>query len=290
MNPVVKSAKEIVLKEIKYLSGFYPHNLKRYLSPAMIYASSIVAFMDPISEFPHDFQKRLINLFAGIELLAAGVNLHSFNIEDFVMLTSDVNPGVKKINKVRSEKNYTVDLLFGDVFYSRAVIYILRYDDFNIFSSILQSLKSAHKSKLFLHQKIVDTLNKNRDRLKNLDKKIKGKNNYEKHVLDLLEENEVFLPGVNSLLKTSFFLGWGIFLPDTNQKLPYELINDFVLLKTFSDLKDFLSGLPQYFNFLRNISYIEQKKQEIKNRINDAVLQLKPNWFGRNIKSLERIY
>ncbi|MBM3714074.1 MAG: hypothetical protein FJW56_11695 [Actinobacteria bacterium] len=149
MNPALnlKSVKEIVQKEIKYLSNLYPYNLKRFLDSKLLHASSILTFITPESKLHDSFSDKLVNLMAGIEILAIGANLHSFNIDDFSLLVNNIGQDINKLNKTGIEKNYTIDLLFGDIFYSRAVIYILRYGDFYIFDSILNSLKSVHESK-----------------------------------------------------------------------------------------------------------------------------------------------
>ena len=60
----------------------------------------------------------------------------------------------------KNEKSYTLDLLFGDIFYSRAVVYFMEYGDFLVFKCILNSLKQAHKSKLLFHLQLVEAINK----------------------------------------------------------------------------------------------------------------------------------
>lgn len=65
---------------------------------------------------------KFINLLEGIELLAIGVKFHNFNTDDFNI------PGNKK-GVEDKDKKYILKLLFGDIFYSRAVIYLLKFSN-----------------------------------------------------------------------------------------------------------------------------------------------------------------
>ncbi|MBM3705167.1 MAG: hypothetical protein FJW66_01440, partial [Actinobacteria bacterium] len=201
MNPAIKNAREIIREEIKYLSGFYPYNIAEFVDPALLYASSMLVFRNPSISYSREFLKRVVSLAAGIELLATGTSLHNFNMEDLT--------GIQEINSLKSEKNYTVRLLFGDVFYSRAVIYILEYGDFSIFNSILESLKSAHKNRLSVYRKLVEIFSRGKNgaddfkgALKNGAAIFKTDEYEKKHSLRLgqvLEENELLFAGTGSL-------------------------------------------------------------------------------------------
>ena len=290
MNSELKSVKEIIKKEIKYLLQFYPYNIKRFIDTKLLHASSILTFIDNKSKIESKFLNRIINLMAGIELLAVGVNLHSFNPEDFSILINNLGQVSDKVDKSGIEKNYTLDLLFGDIFYSRAVIYILRYGDFHLFNSILDSLKSVHKSRLFLLQKLVETINRDKDSFKELNKIGKHPLDYEKQIIEIFEENEGLITGMNSLLKTSFFIGWGIFADDNIQRFPYDILMDFIFLKTFNDLEIFFTNLPGDFYFLKNIPYIKKKKQFFKEELNYRIKNLKSLNVKNNFKSLMKLY
>ena len=121
MNVVKNKVKELVVKEIKYISNLFPHNIKKFFNPSLIYSQNALTFLNKgspaASVFSPDFLYKLTNLLAGIELTAIGVNLHSFNTKDFMLLA-----GNRKFRQ-KNEKSYTLDLLFGDIFYSRAVAY-----------------------------------------------------------------------------------------------------------------------------------------------------------------------
>jgi hypothetical protein len=278
--------RSLILKELKYLSGLYPYNIKKFFDPRMLNAANIFTFLGRDASLSDDYKSRLINLIAGIELLSTGVNLHSFNTDDFVMLAEDIRlkPNRKYDTaryKSRSEKNYTVDLLYGDILYSRAVIYLLEYQDYYIFESILESLKSVHRNRLLLHQKLAETASSIRTRTKIID--------FETRIEELIEESEVPILGINSLLKTSFLIGWGLF-GNNDDSFPYETINDFLFIKALQDLSLFFAGLPADFFFLKKIKYIENRKNITKARLNGNIEATSPAWLRENLKGLGRLY
>lgn len=282
----VSEAKNIILKELKYLSGFYPYNIKRFFDLRMLHAANIMAFHDENIRFSDDFSYRLANLIAGIELLATGVNFHSFNTDDFVMLAEDIKiRASRKYNSVKyksqSEKNYTIDLLYGDIFYSRSVIYLLEYGDYHIFESILESLKSVHKNRLLLHQKLVETVNNIKLQTKMIDLEVR--------IEEIIEECDLSILGVNSLLKTSFLTGWGFF-GNSETALPYKAINDFLNIKAYKDLSLFFASLPSDYYFLKKIKYIDNKVNLLKSRLYENISDVKPGWLKDNLKKLAKLY
>ena len=274
MSVVKNKVKELVVKEIKYISNLFPYNVKKFFNPNLIYSQNILTFLNSdypaASVFSPDFLYKLTNLLAGFELTAIGVNLHSFNAKDFMLLA-----GNRKFRQ-KNEKSYTLDLLFGDIFYSRAVVYFMEYGDFLIFNGILDSLKQAHKSKLLFHQQLVETVNKN----------VKYENQIEK----LLDENLDLIIGINSLLKTSFIVGWALFADCEKVKFPGSLINKFIMIKAYNDLKDFFNQLPEEASSLKKIKNISSQKNFIKGELNDIISNLKPDWLKANFKVLERSY
>ena len=274
MSVVKNKVKELVAKEIKYISNLFPYNVKKFFNPNLIYSQNVLTFLNndypAASVFSPDFLYRLTNLLAGIELTAIGVNLHSFNAKDFMLLA-----GNRKFRQ-KNEKSYTLDLLFGDIFYSRAVVYFMEYGDFLIFNGILDSLKQAHKSKLLFHQQLVEAVNKN----------VKYENQIEK----LLDENLDLIIGINSLLKTSFIVGWALFADCEKVKFPASLINKFIMIKAYNDLEDFFNQLPEEASSLKKIKNISSQKNFIKGELNDIISNLKPDWLKANFKVLGRSY
>jgi hypothetical protein len=274
LSVVKNKVKELVVKEIKYISNLFPYNVKKFFNPSLIYSQNVLTFLNnnypAASVFSPDFLYKLTNLLAGIELTAIGVNLHSFNAKDFMLLA-----GSRKFRQ-KNEKSYTLDLLFGDIFYSRSVVYFMEYGDFLIFNGILDSLKQAHKSKLLFHQQLVEAINKN----------VKYENQIEK----LINENLDLVIGINSLLKTSFIVGWSLFADCEKVKFPGSLINKFIMIKAYNDLKDFFSQLPEEASSLKKIKNISSRKNFVKGELNDIISNLKPDWLKANFKVLGRSY
>ena len=274
LSVVKNKVKELVVEEIKHISNLFPYNIKKFFNPSLIYSQNVLTFLNndypAASVFSADFLYKLTNLLAGIELTAIGVNLHSFNTKDFMLLA-----GNRKF-KQKIEKSYTLDLLFGDIFYSRAVVYFMEYGDFLIFTGILDSLKQAHKSKLLFHRQLVEAINKN----------VK----YENQVEKLIDENINLIIGINSLLKTSFIVGWALFADSQKVKFPASLINKFIMIKAYKDLEDFFNQLPEEVSSLKKIKSISSQKNFIKGELNDIISNLKPDWLKANFKVLGRSY
>ncbi len=284
MSVVKNKVKELVVKEIKYISNLFPYNIKKFFNPDLIYSQNILTFLNnnypSASVFSPGFLYKLTNLLVGIELTAIGVNLHSFNTKDFMMLAGD------RKYKQKNEKSYTLDLLFGDIFYSRAVVYFMEYGNFLIFNGILDSLKLAHKSKLLLHQQLVEAINKNIFEMNG--RKVVKK--YENQIEGLMDESLDLIIGISSLLKTSFIIGWALFADCEKIKLPVSLINKFIMIKAYKDLEDFFSQLPEEASGLKKIKNISSQKNFIKGELNDIISNLKPDWLKANFKVLGRSY
>jgi hypothetical protein len=299
LNVVKNKVRELVVKEIKYISNLFPYNIKSFFNPDLIYSQNILAFLNndyPFSSvFSHDFLYKLTNLLAGIELTAIGVELHSFNTKDLMLMTAN-----RKFRQ-KNEKSYTLELLFGDIFYSRAVVYFMEYGDFLIFYGILDSLKYAHKSKLLFHQQLVEALNnnileingmfvarKNKRQIVKINPQIIKK--YENQIERLLDENLDLIIGINSLLKTSFIVGWALFADCEMVKFPASLISKFIMIKAYKDLEDFFKQLPEETSILKKIKNIKSQKNFIKGELNDIISNLEPDWLKANFKVLGRSY
>jgi len=292
LSVVKNKVKELVVKEIKYISNLFPYNVKKFFNPNLVYSQNILTFLNSSypadSVFSPDFLYRLTNLLTGIEMIATGVNLHSFNAKDLMLLA-----GNRKFRQ-KNEKSYTLDLLFGDIFYSRAVAYFMEYGDFLIFNGILNSLKQAHKSKLLFHQQLVEAINMNviemngGTAVKKINQQIIKK--YENQIEKLIDENLDLIIGINSLLKTSFIVGWALFADCEKVKFPASLINKFIMVKAYNDLKDFFNQLPGEASSLKKIKNISSQKNFIKGELNDIISNLKPDWLKANFKVLGRSY
>ncbi|MBM3699599.1 MAG: hypothetical protein FJW68_01605 [Actinobacteria bacterium] len=283
MKPVHRHIKTIINKELDNLVKLYPYNTRNFYDSGMLHASSMLSFYDYNTSLDASFYSKFLNLMAGMELLALGIRTHSFNPDDFMLLVKDIK-SAKTLNKKSIEKNagkYTLDLLFGDIFYSRASVYIMKYCDHELFNTILESLKSVHKNKLMLHQEMVEIIKtaraSNQDFMNN-------------KIIDFINENEAIISGINDLLKTSFITGWGIFCSFDNINFPYSIINDFILLKTYNDLEGFFEKLPAKFSYLKKAGFIQERKKAIKQNLAKRVGCLDPLWLKTNFLVLQKQY
>jgi hypothetical protein len=311
LNPAVKQVSHILQQELKYLSGLYHYDLKKFFNPRLLHCANIFAFLEDDSLLEKPFMERLVNLVAGIELLSVGTNLHNFNIGDFIKLAESISPGDSGYNAdngnspgnknnadntthknlFKSEQKYTVDLLFGDIFYSRSVIYLLKYQEHHIFESILDSLKAVHISRLIMHQRLSEVSN-------NIKSSGSSNTDFEVGLRELLEDNMVPVLGANSLYKTSFLIGWGLFagtdlkggFDPVQLQFPYEVINDFILSKAINDLAGFFKALPGEYFFLKKIKYMSEKKARIRNRLGVRIAGFKQDWLKANFRSLGKLY
>jgi hypothetical protein len=299
LNPAVKQVSHILQQELKYLSGLYQYDLKKFFDPRLLHCSNVFAFLEDAALLEKPFMERLVNLVAGIELLSVGTNLHNFNTGDFIKLAESINPGDIGYNAgngtqkthFKSEQKYIVDLLFGDIFYSRSVIYLLQYKEHNIFESILDSLKTVHKSRLIMHQRLSEVTN-------NIKSSGSSNVDFEIGLRELFEDNMVTVLGANSLYKTSFLIGWGLFADTDLQggfdcgqiQFPYEVINDFILSKALNDLAGFFKALPKEYFFLKKIKYMSEKKARIRNRLGTSISGFKQDWLQAKFKSLGKLY
>ncbi len=206
---------------------------------------------------------------AGIEILAIGTSFHSFSVDNFIKEYRN------KEDKEKYERRYIPDLLFGDVLYSRSIIYLLKYGDYIIFNGILDSLKTIHKNRLLLHQKLVNTLKK------------------KKEFISEVIKDTTLISGISSLTKDSFMVGWGTFYDYGSEgylRMPYEIINEITLFKTFKDLEVFFRKISKLYPDIININYMVDRRNCIKNKVNNCVSKLKPEWLKNNFKSLIGIY
>jgi len=131
---------KVVEKEIKYVSSLYPFRIDRYFNSELVYAKSIFFFVKGNRGLQNKMSRgdlgMLRGLATGIELLGIGLSLHIFD------------SGKSKDNE------YVLELLIGDIIYARAIIYLLQHGDFDLFRTILSSLKKAHENRLIIHRKI----------------------------------------------------------------------------------------------------------------------------------------
>jgi len=175
-----------------------------------------VLLADPFSgrKTGGDLASRLVSLITGLELLSIGTVFHDFNRGGSRMPAEESDS---------TERGYTLDLLFGDIFYSRAVIYLLRFRDHEVFDSILEALKKMHESRLKLHLAMQKALSPGGD---------KG----------CISRDKKLLIDVNSLLHISVITGMKISGRSKmlkNRKLS-GIVEGLVAYKTYRDLLKYL--------------------------------------------------
>lgn len=220
---VLKRQVERSLKrEISYISSFFPYDIKRFHNPDLIFFQGLLLYGTPSRvETDSIFKTRVINLATGLELLSIGTTFHDFKI------TSSDHPG--RIDIKAEEKAYTLDLLFGDIFYSRAVIYLLKYRDHKTFERILEALKKLHESRLKLHIVVQDA--------------IKGKKSSSSFSIDtrlIIDANKLFQVAIeigSSLLDEE--------RKDTLQEERKGITGQLIAYKTYSELLKYIESYPE---------------------------------------------
>jgi len=211
--------------------------------------------------------ERIRNLLAGVELLSLGITFHRFCADDIKTFSA-------KASDESEEKKYNIDLLFGDVFYSRAVPYLLRFKDHKVFERILKSLKNTHRNRLELHQELLKYIE-----------------NGSKDISRINKNKDLFL-GINSLLESSFKVGQSIFDPENiagDKKAASKTIEHIIILKFYNDLENYFCSIPQTSRSVQDTDFINDKIGFNKNRLNDIISELKSGELAENFRALVKI-
>ncbi len=239
-NVLKRQAKKILKREIKYISSFFPYDMARFHNPDLVYLQGILFadnFYRDISgdSKEQDPDNRLIDLIIGLELLSIGTTFHNFKVS---------GSSITGKNSSIGEKEYTLDLLFGDIFYSRAVIYLLRYQDHEIFDRILKSMKRVHEGRLKLHAKIQEAIE-------------------EKIGPSLIDNDTGILIDANRLLYISFEIG-DSFSDCRNEAGHadeyFDIVEKAVLFKTYSELLEHVRAFPRTPSVDRIMDHLNSKK------------------------------
>jgi len=294
---IIKEVNKIISEELLFLNGHHDYDLNRYYHRELIYGSCFLAFfnLEEIKNFSlnqsiclnnySDDKKdknlitadtwKILNLIAGFELLGIGINVHGTAENIIKNIYSEKENLIEDI-----DKNYTLELLFGDIFYSRAVIYLINYDDFFVFEDILNSLLQLHYSRLTMHQKLI----------KFSDEISDGRIFYK------LKENIAEIKNLNALLKSAFLIGLGASdfkLDFNNYAINLRIIDDLVLFKTYSDMENYLKEIPaEIKNSGRDeyLSLIRSKKESLMSRIDKDIYLIKPLWLRNNFSNLAKLF
>ena len=296
-NIVIEEANKIISKELIFLSGYYDYDLTKYYNRELIYGSSFLAFFNlqeaeqiscshsvcfnnyfgsKKSNHPvNTDMQRVINLIVGFELLGIGINVHGTTENTINNIYASDTDSIED-----SDKKYTLELLFGDIFYSRAVIYLINYNDFFVFEDILKSLISLHYSRLTIHQKLI---------------KFAGEIP-EGQFSGVFNENIFEIKTLNELLKSSFLIGLGASDFEPGSKLSsiiFRVIENIVLLKTYREVEDHLKKIPENINNSERYEYINivvSNKESLKTKIDFDINLVKPAWFRNNLVNLARLF
>jgi len=208
--------------------------------------------------------KKVMNLIVGLELLSIGTSFHDFKSSGSFLSPDDHSPKI--------EKEYTLDLLFGDIFYSRAVIYLLRFEDHDVFDRILASLKELHESRLILHKEIGDLLQAGDD-LSDFD--------------DYMDTGS--LTGANRLLNISLNISFEIFAEKSGveEKNKFSsLAEQIMVLKTYDELIKYTLSIKMGPSIEKISSHLTSQKNFTDRKLSDIISELNSGKFRSSIKAL----
>jgi hypothetical protein len=208
--------------------------------------------------------KKVMNLIVGLELLSIGTAFHDFKSSGSFLIPDD--------RSAKIEKEYTLDLLFGDIFYSRAVIYLLRFEDHDVFDRILASLKELHESRLILHRGIGDLLKAGGDLL--------GFDDY---------MDTGSLTGANRLLDISLDISFEIFVEKSGgvEKNKFSSIaKQIMVLKTYDELIKYILSLKTGLSTEKISSHLTSKKNFTDRKLSDIISELDSGKLKSSIKAL----
>lgn len=288
-NKIISEINKIISEEIKILNSYYNYDLKRFFFPELFYGSAFLAFfnMEDIPDFTKDKSfkinnsldgrenitffdtDKIISLITGIELLAIGLNIHISHENTFRKISGRIGNSERII-----EKNYTIELLFGDIFYSRAIAYLINFDDFIIFDNILKSILSVHRSRMTIHQRLKDIFD------------------YSKNNAWFFNKGFSEVRMLNALLKEMFFTGIGVSNFDVMADKTRDflmIIDEMVLLKTYNDLTDYArQAVPESFerNHYKFDEDFLKKADALRKSLNIKVNRLEPEWIKENFLKL----
>lgn len=296
-NRIINEVNKIITEELHFLNGHYNYDLKKYYNHELIYAFCFLAFFNledvknfsvketiRLNNYYSDYMEKnyinadiqkILNLIAGFEILGIGINIHG-SVENVI---NDVYPGNEKLIE-DIDKNYTLELLFGDIFYSRALIYLLNYEDFFVFGDILNSLLILHYSRLKIHHKMIKINFRSTD----------------DNIFDRLKKNISELKNLNALLKSAFLIGYGAsnFKADFKELgICLRIMDSLVLFKTYCDIKNYLKEISMKAlnnNAEEYLHFILLRKTAILDKVNMDIELIKPLWLKNNFSSIVKLF
>jgi hypothetical protein len=298
---IFEEVNKIIKEELGLLNGYNNYDLEKYFDRRLVYASSFLVFFNtedsglaPATENPdEDFyfnnysgtvkdeniirvaSSKLLNLVAGYELLGLGLNVHG-TAEDIIKN----EPSAGYIPGEDIDRNYTLELLFGDIIYSRAVVYIIKYRDFNVFEDILRSLIALHCSRIDMHRKL----------------SLPGSLSPDKILPGQAFDNIPGVKNLNSLLKSSFLTGLGAsnFQFERNGLTAIlRIIENIVLLKTCSDIENGMIKAQDIISKMDRSGYLSLagcSRENIRKKIDCDIKLVTPDWLRNNFLDLIELF
>ena len=244
-------------REIKYISSFFTYDILRFHNPELVYLQAVLLAGSFYGDDQgYDLDDKSINMMIGLELLSIGAAFHSFK--------------TSISNKTVEEKEYTLDLLFGDIFYSRAVIYLLKYQDHGIFDKILKSMKRLHEGRLKLHMKMQEAIE-------------------EKIEPSLIGSDMGIMVDANRLLHISFEIGDSI-LEQRGQDRSFDdyqnIVEKTVLLKTYNELLEYINAFSKTPAIDKISDHLSSKKNFTGKELSDIISKSDSGAFRSNMDIL----
>ena len=200
-------------------------------------------------------------MISGLELLSIGTSFHNFK-------TTGSNITVKNFNT--AEKEYTLDLLFGDIFYSRAVIYLLGYQDHDVFGKILVSMKKLHEGRLKLHVKMQEAI----------EGKIEP---------SLIDNDTGILIDVSRLLYIAFEIGESILDRRKQDHIAdkyHDIAEKIVLLKVYNELLEYMRAFPRTDPIEKILDHLNSEKNATGKELSDIITKSDSSPYKSSIRTL----
>jgi len=286
---IISEVNKKIIKEIKFINNYYDYDIKRFFCPSLLYGLAFLSFFN-IEEIP-DFKLgvdyivnnhfngkkntvffntyKVLNLITGIELLSIGLDIHSSGENTF----KQISKKTKNLEKI-IEKNYTIELLFGDIFFSRSVSYLMDFDDFIVFGNILRSILSLHQARIIVHSKVKNLLSSNRE------------------AGVFFERDMPKVKNINALLKEVFYLGIGVSNYDLslkNSRNILSVIENIVMIKTYNDILNYIKqSLKQPLTGACNSFFndFSIRINSFKKKAKDAIKLIESKWLRDNFLCL----
>ena len=296
---IIQKVNKIINEELIFLNKHFNYDLSQYYNCNLIYGSCFLVFFNleeikssscDKSIFLNNYFSckknensvkfdtlKIINLITGFELLGIGLNVHgtSENIINDNYLKKD---NLKDDSIQNSDIKYTIELLFGDIFYSRAVLYLINYGDFLVFEDIIKSLLKLHRARLIIHQKLA---------------KFYSKVSVER-INDNFIEDIMQIKDLNALLKSAFLTGLGASDFDFyNNNTCLRIIENIALLKTYNDIENKLQEIRQQIknnNINKYLNFTCNEKKSTTVKIKNDIDLVKPEWLKNNFKNLMKLF